>query len=144
MKWNWGTKLLIAIIVFMGFIFVLVYLSTQNDIYLVEKDYYPKGLKYQDRIDEIANARPLINQFRIIQFEHDVMVSLPPMQPDTGTILFFRPSGTHHDRLYQIAPDSNYSMRFPKSDFLKGKYVIRVYWRENEKGYFIEKPFYFN
>ena len=55
-KWNWGTKLVIAIILFMGFIFVLVYLSTQNTIDLVERDYYPKGLKYQNRIEEIKNA----------------------------------------------------------------------------------------
>ena len=52
---NWGNKLLIAIVIFMSFIFVLVYLSAQNQIDLVEKDYYPKGLKYQDRIDEIEN-----------------------------------------------------------------------------------------
>jgi hypothetical protein len=144
MKWNWGTKLLIAIIIFMSFIFVLVYLSTQNDIFLVEKDYYPKGLKYQDRIDNIANAKPLRNQFKFQQLENDVTVTFPNIAPDSGTITFFRPSGTSYDLIYQIDPDTAMTMRFPKSRFIKGKYLIKIYWRENDTGYYYEKPFYFN
>lgn len=144
MKWNWGTKLLIAIIIFMSFIFVLVYLTTQNDIFLVEKDYYPKGLKYQDRIDDIANALPLRNDFKVMQFEKEIAVIFPKITPDTGTITFFRPSGTSYDLIYQIEKDTTGTMRFPKSKFIKGKYLIKIYWRENDKGYYYEKPFYFN
>lgn len=144
MKWNWGSKLLIAIIIFMSFIFVLVYLSTQNDIFLVEKDYYPKGLKYQDRIDEIANAKPLRNNFKMLQLENDVAVTFPEIKPDTGTITFFRPSGTSYDLIYQIEMDTANTMHFPKSKFIKGKYLVKIYWSESEKGYYYEKPFYFN
>lgn len=144
MKWNWGTKLLIAIIIFMSFIIVLVYLSTQNDIFLVEKDYYPKGLKYQDRIDEITNAKPFRNEFKILQLENTVAVTFPKIKPDTGTITFFRPSGTDYDLIYTIEMDTANVMRFPKSKFIKGKYLIKIFWQENEKGYYYEKPFYFN
>ncbi len=43
-KWNWGTKITIAIILFVSMILGFVYTATQNPIILVEKDYYPKGL----------------------------------------------------------------------------------------------------
>lgn len=144
MKWNWGTKLVIAIVIFMSFIFVLVYLSTQNVINLVEKDYYPKGLKYQDRLDEIENARLLSKSFRILQLENDIIVSFPPMDPDTGTIMFFRPSGNEYDQTYRLEPDTAMSMKFPKSAFIKGKYLVKVFWKEKGKGYYFEKPYYFN
>lgn len=144
MKWNWGTKLLIAIIIFMSFIFVLVYLTTQNDIFLVEKDYYPKGLKYQDRIDEISNAKPLHNEFKFVQQENNVAVVFPKIKPDTGTITFFRPSGTSYDLIYQIETDTANTMLFPKSKFIKGKYLIKIHWWEDETGFYYEKPFYFN
>lgn len=135
---------MIAIIIFMGFIFVLVYQSAQNDINLVEKDYYPKGLKYQDRIDEITNAQPLKQLFKITPFEDELLVSFPPIHPDAGTIVFFRPSGTDFDRTYQIELDSLYQMQLSKSNFIKGKYLVKIFWRENDKSYYLEQPYYFN
>ena len=126
MKWNWGTKLVVAMAVFMGFIIVLVIQSAKNDVNLVEKDYYPKGLKYQDRLDEIENAAP----FQI--------------KPDTGSLYFFRPSDTDFDKLYKLEPNSKYAQFLPKNDFQKGKYLVKIYWQENNMGYYVEKPFYFN
>lgn len=144
MKWNWGTKLLIAIILFMSFILVFVFLSVKNDISLVEKDYYPKGLKYQDRIDEISNAQPYFNSFLFQQNEDEVLITMPEINPDTGTIVFFRPSGVAYDRTYNIMIDSTHFMHIPLKEFKKGKYIVKVYWREAGKGFYVEKPFYFN
>ncbi len=143
-KWNWGTKLTIAIILFMSLIFFMVYMSTQYPIDLVEEDYYPKGLKYQERIDEISNARPVASQVRAFQNSDAVVVTFPEINPDTGTITFYRPSNIHLDRVYEINTDSLQQMSFPKSEFKKGKYYLKIYWEENDRGYYIEKPFYFN
>jgi len=144
MKWNWGSKLLIAIIIFMSFIFVLVYLTTKIDTNLVEKDYYPKGLKYQDRIDEIKNAEPYKRSFKIFKTEKAIAIQFPAIQPDSGTILFFRPSNTKYDRLIKIDLDPAFLMEFPKSEFVKGKYLVKISWSENGKQYYFEKPFNFN
>lgn len=56
-KWNWGTGILIGIIAFMAFIIGLVYFSVQQNFDLVERDYYPKALEYQQQIDKEENAR---------------------------------------------------------------------------------------
>jgi hypothetical protein len=144
MKWNWGTKLLVAIILFMSFILVFVFLSVRNDISLVEKDYYPKGLKYQDRIDEIANAKPFFNDFTFSRENNAVVITLPEISPDSGTIVFFRPSGLELDRSYLMKFDSTFLMHIPQSEFTKGKYIVKIFWREADKGFYIEKPFYFN
>jgi hypothetical protein len=143
-KWNWGTKLLIAIIIFMSFIFVLVYKSANNDIMLVEKDYYPKGLKYQDRLDEIENARPIAQQLKVYQETENLVVAFPEIYPDSGTIYFFRPSNTELDFTAILSPDDEFTMSFPKSTFQKGKYVLKISWIKNDTSFYIEKPFYFN
>lgn len=143
-KWNWGTKLVIAIIIFMSFIFVLVYKSVNNEIYLVEKDYYPKGLKYQDRLDEIKNAQPIAEHLKVYQDANNVIVAFPEIHPDTGTIYFFRPSDTRLDMTYQLEPAPDYTMSFSKSKFEKGKYILKISWEESNTAYYIEKPYYFN
>lgn len=140
--WNWGTKLVIAIIIFMSFIFVLVYLSTQNTIDLVEKDYYPKGLKYQTRIDEIELASSLKDEFIISQDERFIILSMPELNPDSGSIVFFRPSDQLLDFASKIQPDSSNRMLFPLKDFKPGLYVLKVHWYENEAGYYVEKKFF--
>lgn len=143
-KWNWGTKILIAIILFMSFIFVLVYQTTKHEIFLVEKDYYPKGLKYQDRLDDIENARQFAGLTKVYPETENIIVSFPEIHPDSGTIYFFRPSNTNLDEIYNLEPDDKYMMSFSKKSFQKGKYILKISWRENGKGYYMEKPFYFN
>ncbi len=117
-KWNWGTKLVIAIILFMGFIFVLVYLSTQNAIDLVERDYYPKGLKYQTRIEEIKNASIYHDRFNIKRENNQMVLSIPLIDADSGSIVFFRPSNQLLDFASKIQPDSTGFMYFPINEFL--------------------------
>lgn len=143
-KWNWGTKLLIAMILFMGMLVGMVVLSTRHSIMLVEKDYYPKGLKYQDRLDEISNAGQYAAELRIYQQADNIIITLPEINPDTGSIVFFRSSDNNLDRTFLLLPHTMTSVSFPKKEFTKGKYLVKIYWRQNSKGYYIEKPYYFN
>jgi len=143
-KWNWGTKLVIAIILFMGFIFILVYLSTQNTIDLVERDYYPKGLKYQTRIEEIKNASMYFDHFDIKKEDSQMVLSIPPIDADSGSIVFFRPSDQTLDFASKIQPDTAGFMYFPINEFEKGLYVMKVHWFKNTDGFYIEKKFFVN
>ena len=143
-KWNWGTKLTLFIILFMGFIFVLVYLTTQNRIMLVERDYYPKGIKFQDRIDERNNALHLKDSFQIVQNKEYVVVSFPEINPDTGTVVFYRYNDNLLDQTNKMKTNKAGKMYFPLSDFKKGKYLVKFHWFEKKKGYYVEKSFFFD
>ncbi len=143
-KWNWGTKLTLWIIVFMVFIFVLVFISVKNSIILVEKDYYPKGLKFQTRIDEKNNAFHLKDQFQLSQQGEYVVLSFPEIQPDTGTVVFFRHNNNMLDQTIKIKTDTAGKMYFPGKNFERGKYLVKIHWFEKGKGYFVEKNFFFN
>ena len=114
--WNWGTKLTLWIIVFMLFIFVLVFFSFKNTILLVEKDYYPKGMKFQDRIDEKNNAFAIKDQFQIEQQEQYVVISFPEINPDTGTVVFYRHNDNLLDQTLAIIVFALLIVREKKSD----------------------------
>ncbi len=143
-KWNWGTGITLFIILFMSFILYMVYLTTQNPVDLVEKDYYPKGLVYQERIEEIKNGNLLKDSFLIEQTVKEVVIRLPGIDnPDTSNITLFRPSDKKLDISSEIVEDDSNTVRFSSSEFRKGKYIVKVFWQKDGKGYYMEKVFFF-
>ncbi len=141
MKWNWGTKLFIAIVLFMALIIGFVIASFQHRVNLVEKDYYPKGQFYQTRLDEIKNAVQIRNSFIFEKGETSIILRLPLINADTASVYFFRPSNTSYDRMYDISRKDTV-FEFANNEFIRGKYKIKVYWESEDTGYYFEKDFF--
>ena len=116
----------------------------QHPIMLVEKDYYPKGIEYQQRIDERNNAEIFKSQFQIIDSGNFVLVKIPNVLIDTGNIDFFRPSNIKLDYNYNINKEKKSEIILPDSIFEIGKYIVKFYWESEGKKYYLEKQFYFN
>ena len=150
-KWNWGTKLAIWIIAFIVFMSSLVYMTTTHEVNLVEEDYYPKGLAYQTRIEAIENAARAVDKdatltinavFNTAQNENSVIINLPDIKVDSGTIMFFRPSGNSLDRTYEIVMTEESKMMLPKNDFKHGRYILKINWFSGDKEYYVEQNFF--
>ncbi len=141
-KWNWGTKLAIWIVAFIVFMLTLVYMTTTSKVNLVEEDYYPKGLAYQTRIDAIKNAKDINAEFITSQNINNVIITIPNIKVDTGTVLFFRPSGNSLDMSYNLLPNNEQKMVFPKSDFTRGKYILKINWQYQNIEYYVEQVFF--
>jgi len=141
-NWNWGTKLFIAIVLFMSLIIGFVIFSFNNDVNLVEKDYYPKGQEYQQRLNEIKNASLKRDFFKIEQLAEGAVLNCPDLQADTASIYFFRPSDNKLDRIFDISSGDTIFM-FGNSGFKRGKYLLKVYWNSDNVGYYFERDFFF-
>lgn len=141
-KWNWGTKLAIWIIAFIVFMLSLVYMTTKSDINLVEKDYYPKGQVYQTRINAINNAIDINAVFSTSQDENNIIINLPDIQVDSGSILFFRPSANSLDRTYELIMVDDRRLVFPIDNFEHGKYILKINWFYSNKEYYVEQVFF--
>ncbi len=140
MKWNWGTKITIAIILFISMILGFVYVATQNRIILVEKDYYPKGLVYQTRIDAIKNAYHFKNDMTFKQNKGQLFLKIPNTAPDSGTITFYRPNEEKVlDIVEPVKVNVPIDVVFPKEHFKMGFYVLKIMWWQKGKSYYIEK-----
>lgn len=121
--------------------FVIV--SFKNEINLVEKDYYPKGQEYQQRLNEMKNASLKKELFSFSQTNSGIKINLPLLNADTASLYFFRPSDTKLDRIFDISSnDTVYN--FDAGNFQKGKYKLKIYWNSDDIGYYFEKDFYFN
>lgn len=138
-KWNWGTKLALWIMAFIVFMLGLVTIAVRNSINLVEKDYYPKGLVYQNRIDEMENTKLEHITFLVDQNDQELIISFPNIVVDSGTLFFFRPSDGDLDRTVAFNQADSNEKRLPINQFAKGKYILKAQWNSNNKGYYLEK-----
>jgi len=145
MKWNWGTKIFIAIIMFMSLMIVLVILSMNQSYYLVEKDYYPKALEYQQRIDKETNAKNIGEMIQIANNGNKLIITFPSVfdpKAIDGELTFYRPSDGTMDLTVPIRLDSLRKMTFSKGDLMTGRYIIKFEYEVNNTGYYEEKTVY--
>jgi hypothetical protein len=144
-KINWGTGILLAIIVFMLFIFTLVFFTTRQESDLVEKDYYPKALEYQQQIDKEQNSRNLSEKVIVKNTGEFIEVTFQTFfNPGdiTGKAIFYRPSDEKGDITSAIHLDSAGCQRFPVSELQKGKYIIKLDYEVKGVAYYQEEPVY--
>lgn len=145
MKWNWGTKIFIAIVLFMSMMIVLVILTMQQSFYLVEKDYYPKGLEYQQRIDKETNAKKIGESILVENNKSELEFTFPSVfNPESieGEIVLYRPSDGTMDIAFPIELNSMRKMSVPTSNLISGKYLIKFDYKDTDKEYFQESTVY--
>jgi len=144
-KWNWGTGLFIGASLFIVMIAIFAYFMFQQNFDLVEKDYYPKALVYQNRIDKLNNSAKLKEKVILELRDNSVMISFPSeFSPKgiLGSIIFYRPSGISGDVSTSIIVDSLGVMLYPLSGLKKGNYVVKLDYTFNDKGYYQEESLY--
>ncbi|MBL6449362.1 FixH family protein [Fulvivirga sp. 29W222] len=139
---NWGTKIVVSFILFVGLIATMVIISMRQDVSLVAKDYYVQEIAYQDQIERIKNYKGLgDNQVKLkyeVQTDKIVLI-LPKSYAGKGEVHFFRPSDASLDARYVLKPDAEGYQHFHASDFKKGLWRVKISWHENDREYYEEK-----
>lgn len=144
-KLNWGHGILIVIIVCLSGILTLVYISSRQSIELLDDDYYPKGLVYQEQIEKIKNENALEKTLELL-VDKEITIVFPSgfENPEKikGLVWFYKASDKKHDLRDSIQLDSTRTLTFPMSRFVKGRYELLVDWSYNQKGYFFKEPLF--
>ena len=138
---NWGHKITLVFIAFMGLMAYLVYQSFQVNIDLVAEDYYQQELEYQQTINKKKNTRQLGQRISFTQENQALIVQFPDLfeQGVAGEISLFRPSDARFDVSTKIALDQNYRQSIPTSDLAKGYYKVKLDWKDGDKAYYHEE-----
>jgi hypothetical protein len=142
MKINWGTGILIVIIVFLIAIISFVIFTTTHKVNLVEEDYYPKELNFDSQIEKNSNTEALDEKVSFIVKDSLVVIAFPDFVDAKlveGTILVYRPSDYDEDLRYNIELDTNNYQYIPTYKLLQGKYILKIDWTFEGKNYFQEK-----
>lgn len=144
-NWNWGTGLFIGASLFILMIGVFAYFMFKENSDLVEKDYYPKALVYQQRIDKLNNTALLTEKAKVEIVDQHVLLRFPAeFIPDSisGIVTFYRPSAVSGDVNVPIKADTAGVMLFPVSKLVKGNYVVKIDYSYLNKGYYQEESLY--
>lgn len=145
MKFNWGTAIVIVIIIFVLGMSTLVYITYQNSINLVHDDYYPRELEHQTHIDKRNNANQLAQPLTINYDGEFIEVAFPPIfdfDNLRGEIQLFRPSSGVKDVFILVKTDTKGRQRIPAQGLDKGKYIVKIEWQYGNTFYFSEKEVY--
>lgn len=143
MKINWGTGIVIAIVLFMSFImYFVISMSTGKKFShdLVTEKYYEKELAYQDQIDAEENAKQLKEGIRIVKSEKGLLIYLPKELQNTmeGKLFLYRPSNKQLDFEIPISKDDDYLL-VPEKSLLDGRWNISLNIEDEDKKYHFSK-----
>lgn len=141
MKFNWGHKILIVYLVFVGGILLLVFKSSQQKFDLVQQDYYGAELKYQEVINATKRASELGIDLGLVVRGSFLHITLPPIFQQSET------KGEVH--LYCIADEKGDLKKKFKSNngefdlelltTMKGNYTLKLTLQNRGVDYYFEK-----
>ncbi|MFI5221987.1 MAG: FixH family protein [Bacteroidia bacterium] len=138
---NWGHKLLFFTILFMLFITGLVlYISTQH-VELVENNYYEKGIRYQEVIDQKMNAEKFLSVSLDSNTGSIVIKPLEKFEKTAVSLLFYRPSDKSKDFSTHFELFDTLPLAYSYNLMDKGTWRLSVRWQNNNIPHLIEKEF---
>ncbi|MEN8125257.1 MAG: FixH family protein [Bacteroidota bacterium] len=147
-RWNWGTGIVIAMVLFMVFILQFVYRVTFMDEYnhhLVSEDYYKDELYYQEEIDKLNNASKLLENVTINNEDNGISINFPKDKDYSkiaGAVTFQRLSNSKLDFTKDVNLENN-TLFIPDSVLVSGRWNIKVYWQYNGEEYLTKKSIFY-
>ena len=139
--WHFGTKAVLGLGLFILMIAILIVRMAQEDISLVEKDYYPKGQAYQELLDKVQNTIPYAADIQARLENDKVMVAFPDFfRPESvnGQVHFYHRVTDSRDIHTQLALNENGVFTYP-AGAMKGRFIIKIDWLQDGIAYYTEK-----
>lgn len=143
---NWGLRIILLYVAFVGGMLFLVYKCTQQNIDLVSTDYYAQEIKYQDKIDRLNNSEQLDVKLAVVySAEHsNIQIVFPENSTPTNTtgeIVLFRPDNSKLD--FKIPIDITEGVQNISTEKLsKGLWRVKSSWSTNDTPYYQEEKIF--
>ena len=141
MKLNWGHKILMAYLIFVGGILLLAFKSSQQKFDLVQQDYYGAELKYQEVINATKNANELganLNaEFRGGYLHITLPAGLQKMEA-IGELQLYCIADEKGDLKKQIRT-TNGAFDLELLSTMKGNYTLKLKVQQKGVNYYFEK-----
>ena len=141
---NWGTGIFIFLVIFFIAIFSFIIFAFQQNNDLVDDDYYPKEITYQDHIDKVNNLKELGQEIFIENQDQMIILHFPGLFDHelSGEILIYRPSDADMDKVINIEVDEHNKQFISTKEIDSGKYTIKVDWVHDGIEYYQELFYY--
>ena len=140
-KFNWGTGIFLFLTIFLLACAVFMYFAFTQDVNLVHKEYYEKGVNYTEQMEVEARSVEFKNFVAIEEDSEYYLIKFDPSlvsKIESGEVLFYYPAGSSNDITVPIENDDE-TTKVAKSDLLYGRYVVKINWISDGNRFEIEK-----
>ncbi len=140
MKFNWGKGIVLAFLLFIGFILSFVFRMIFDDAYnneMVSPEYYKEELEYQSKIDKIKAYKMLQDTVRYNYRKEGLILYFPKdieNQEVLGSISFYRPSSIKKDSTIQFQTATN-TYFLPNLSLQHGRWNLNIDFSANDNAY---------
>jgi hypothetical protein len=144
---NWGTGILIGIIVFVLISVTMTIIFMTQDVDLVTDKYYEKSLQYQQEIDKQSRTKSLDEEVTFNFNGQVINILFPSTYLDkniSGEIYFYRPSNPKLDFKLPLEINEEGNQIILVKDFEKGFWRVKLNWTMNGNGYYNERAITIN
>jgi hypothetical protein len=135
---NWGTKLIIGMLCFMGFIISMgVSMFRSETDALVDNDYYEKGIHYNQDYNRKENVK-LDHAEPIFLILRDTL-RIQFVDSAEGSVNLIRTADKRMDSLGSFQSNEKNQLLFPLKGKASGLWKVQLDWKSKGKSYLYEK-----
>jgi len=141
LRFNWGTGIVLAMIIMVSGMIYLVSIAIRQDYDLVDKDYYQKSITYQQHIEKVRKNDALAEKIKFSLSPESFKLTFPNLaanQEYSGEIHFYSPVAEKRDLTLKIKLDENYSQTIDLTGLEKGRYQVKIDWNISGTEYYQE------
>lgn len=144
MKFNWGTGIAIFLVMFLGAAAAFIIFALNQDVSLVHKDYYEKGVDYSEQINVINRSAIFREKIQVITESKGITIALDSalaVSIDSGKVILYRPSDKKLDLEMPLVKPGPVEIAADKLEF--GRYILKINWYANGLKYEIDNDINF-
>ncbi|WP_323757327.1 FixH family protein [Roseivirga sp.] len=140
---NWGAKIVISFVCFVGLLVTMVYVSVSTDFYLVADNYYEQELDYESQIQRMKNVNSLAEKpdFKLVRIESKAELRFPlsvMKAMEEGKISFFRSANARMDKEFDLVFDETGLQIFDTKKLASGAWKVKIEWKSKGTEYYQE------
>ncbi len=137
---NWGNRIVVVFSLFVVLIITLVTISFNQEVNLVEANYYEEEIAYEAHMGKMSNAQKWESAIDIEQQEENLHLYFEGAGEVKGIIHMFRPSDARMDFKLPLAKNN----LIPLEKLEKGVWQVGLSWEKEGKMYHQEERVFIN
>jgi hypothetical protein len=136
---HWGRAIVLAFVLFAGFIGTLVYRMASTRVELVRADYYQSGEEFDEQFQKQRNTARLATPPAMTYLPDQEQLSfLLPTRVARGEVAFVRPSDQTLDFKVALTDQPRSLYRISTRHLRKGFWKVQLTWSDGRSEYYAE------
>lgn len=141
MKFNWGTGILIFLILFLIACAIFITFAMRQRVELVHEDYYERGVDHSSQMEVEKRSAPYQDAIKAVQIEGNLRISMADsiaVRSDSARIQLYRPSDNQLDKNMSYEPARG-MLLISREDLRPGRYILKLSWYSEGLKYEIDR-----